>query len=71
MKNNYNFKNIMFSAIGKEHKNFIYNNAVFLLVITVADSALFSYETLNNIRRQEIPAGKNELILRYKESALK
>jgi hypothetical protein len=56
---------------GKEHDKFIYNDAAFLLSMAIANGALFSYETLDDVQRQEIPAGENELILRFKKSALK
>ena len=61
----------MFGAAGKEHEKFIYNDAVFLLTMVITDGALFGYNTLNDVQRQEIPAGENELILRFWESALK
>jgi hypothetical protein len=38
--------------------------------ITVADDALFGFESLDELLKQEIPAWQNELILRYRESAL-
>ena len=71
MKNNYDPKNIVFGVTDKEHEKFVYNDAAFLLAMVVADGALFGYKTLNDVCRQEIPAGENELILRYKEFALK
>jgi hypothetical protein len=71
VKNNRDPENIMFGTASKEHTKFIYNDAAFLLSMAVADRTLFGYETLNYVRRQEIPAGENELILRFKKSALK
>ena len=56
--------------INKEHKKFIYNNVTFLLIIIIADGALFKYEMLNDLQKQKIPVNKNELFLRFKESAL-
>ncbi|KAL8934961.1 MAG: hypothetical protein Q9211_004956 [Gyalolechia sp. 1 TL-2023] len=49
-----------------EHEKFIYNDAAFLLVM----GALFGYETLDDLQKQQIPVGENELPLRFKESAL-
>jgi hypothetical protein len=38
--------------------------------MAIADQALFGYETLADLLQQEIHAGENELILRFKESVL-
>jgi hypothetical protein len=38
--------------------------------MAIADGALFGYKTLDNLKMQEIPAGENEVPLRFKESAL-
>jgi hypothetical protein len=38
--------------------------------MAIADDALFGYESLEDVRAQEIPSGKDELILRFKDSAL-
>ena len=38
--------------------------------MAIADEALFGYKTLDDVRRQEIPAGQTELILRFNDSAL-
>ena len=70
MKNNRDPENIVFGSAGKEHDKFIYNDAVFLLAVAIADGALFGYETLDDLRRREIPSGENKLILKYKDSAL-
>ena len=70
VKNNRDPENIVFGAAGKEHEKFVYNDAAFLLATAVADGALFGYKMLDDVRKQEIPAGEDELILRYKESAL-
>lgn len=48
----------------------IYNDAAFLLVLAIADEALFGFKSLDDIRRQEIPAGEDQLLLSYTESAL-
>lgn len=38
--------------------------------MAVADSALFSIESLNDLRQLEIPPGQEELVLHFKETAL-
>jgi hypothetical protein len=38
--------------------------------MAVADGALFGYDSLDNVRQQVIPAGQDEVILRFKDSAL-
>ena len=38
--------------------------------MAIADGALFGYETLEDVRRQEVPPGKDEVILRFEDSAL-
>jgi hypothetical protein len=38
--------------------------------MAIADGALFGYKSLEDVRAQEIPAGQDELILRFKDSAL-
>jgi uncharacterized protein DUF3435 len=70
VKNNRDPENVVFNTAGREHEKFIYNDAAFLLVMAIADGALFGYETLDDLQMQEIPEGENELPLRFKESAL-
>jgi hypothetical protein len=38
--------------------------------MAIADGALLGYETLDDLQRQEIPAGENEIPLRFNKSAL-
>lgn len=38
--------------------------------MAIADGALFGYDTFADLQDQEIPAGENELVLRFKDSAL-
>ena len=38
--------------------------------MAIADGALFWYESLEDVRAQEIPSGQDEPILKYKNSAL-
>ena len=59
-----------FGAAAKEHEKLFYNYAGFLLAMAVADDALFGYESLEDVRAQEIPSGQDELVLRFKDSAL-
>jgi hypothetical protein len=68
VKNNRDPENIVFGTAGREHDLFIYDDTAFLLSMAIADQALFGYETLADLQQQEIPAGENELILRFKES---
>ena len=44
--------------------------AAAFLPIAVADKAVFSIETLDDLRKLEIPPGENELILVYNEDTL-
>lgn len=59
-----------FGAAAKENGKRFYNDAGFLLAMAVADHALFGYESLKDARKQEIPEGEDELVLRFKDSAL-
>ena len=38
--------------------------------MAIADGALFGYDSLEDVRRQKIPARKDEVILRFRDSAL-
>lgn len=60
-----------FGAAAKDHERLFYNDAGFLLAMAIADNALFGYESLEDVRAQEIPSGKDELELRFRESALR
>lgn len=59
-----------FGAAAKDHERLFYNDAGFLLAMAIADDAIFGYESLDDVRAQEIPLGKDELELRFKEPAL-
>ena len=59
-----------FGASTKEHGKLYYNDAGMLLSMALADGALFGYESLEDVRKQEIPAGQDELPLRFHDSAL-
>ena len=41
-----------------------------LLVLAISDSALFGFRSLDDLRKQKIPPGQNELILRFNDDAL-
>jgi Protein of unknown function (DUF3435) len=69
-KNNHDPENRVLNSAGKEHKKLTYNNAAFLLAMAVVDGALFGYETLDNLQKQEIPMGKSEAPLRFNSSTL-
>jgi hypothetical protein len=43
---------------GRDHKVFIYNDAAFILVLAIADGALFGFQTLYDVRKQEAPSGR-------------
>jgi len=70
VKNNRDPENIVFGTALQEHDKFIYDDVQFLLVMAFADKALFGYTTLADLRQQRIPAGQDELILRWEEEAL-
>jgi hypothetical protein len=59
-----------FGAATKDHERLFYNDAGFLLAMAIADNALFGYESLGGCTAQEIPSGEDELVLRFKDSAL-
>jgi Protein of unknown function (DUF3435) len=59
-----------FRAAAKEHEKLFYNDAGFLLAMAVADDALLGYDSLEDVRRQEIPEVEDELVLRFHDDAL-
>lgn len=38
--------------------------------MAITDDALFGFTSLDDVRKQEVPPGENELILRYNDAAL-
>jgi Protein of unknown function (DUF3435) len=70
VKNNRDPENVVFGTAGREHDKFVYDDAAFLLNMAIVDKALFGYKTLADLLTQEIPAGNNEVMLRFNESAL-
>jgi uncharacterized membrane protein len=65
VKNNRDPENVVFGTAGREHDKSIYDDAAFLLNPAIVDRAKFAYETFADLREQEIPAGQNELVLRF------
>jgi hypothetical protein len=49
VKNQRHPENIVFGSAGREHKKFISNDAAFLLVMAIGDSALVGFETLDDL----------------------
>jgi hypothetical protein len=49
VKNNRDPENIVFGSTGREYKKSISNDAAFLLVMGIGDSALFGFETLDDL----------------------
>ena len=43
-----------FGAAGREHEKFIYNDEGFLLTLAIADNALFSLQSLDDVRNMDI-----------------
>lgn len=70
MKNNRVPEHIVFGAAGREHDKFLYDDAAFLLTIAILDKALYGYETLADPRTQEVPAGEDQVVLRFHDSVL-
>ena len=56
--------------MAKEHERLFYNDAGFLLALAIAHEALFGYETLDDVRKQDIPQGQDELVLSFMSPAL-
>jgi len=59
-----------FDAAGKEHEKFTYNDAAFLLTLTIADTALFGIKSLDDVRDMEILISETRLIPRYNDDQL-
>ncbi|KAK5080233.1 hypothetical protein LTR05_008746 [Lithohypha guttulata] len=70
VKNNRDPKNIIFGTALREHDKFIFDDVATLLPMVFADKALFGFDTLADLQEQQIPDGQDELILRWRESAL-
>ena len=70
VKNNRDPDHIVFGTAGREHEQLIYDDSAFLLTMALADGALFEFRTLADLQEQEIPAGDNEVVLRFKADML-
>ena len=54
----------------QEHDKFVYDDTAFILSLAIADKALFRFDALDDLQTQEIPAGENQVFLRWRDSAL-
>lgn len=61
---------LSFGATGKNYKKLIYNDAALLLTLAIVDDALFGFKSLDDVQKQEIAPGEND-ILRYNDAAIK
>lgn len=59
-----------FGTALREHKKFRYNDAGLLLMMALADGALFGIDSMDDLERKRVPPGDDFLHLRFKESAL-
>jgi hypothetical protein len=59
-----------FGAAAKKHKDNFYNEVGFIPVMPIGDGALFEYRSLEDVRKQEVPVGKDKVIFRFRDSAL-
>jgi len=46
----------------------LYNDGALLLAMAIADKALFGFNSMEDLWRQKIPTGEDELPLRWNES---
>lgn len=70
VKGNRDPENIVFGTVLQEHDKLIFDDVPFLLSMAFADKALFGFDTLADLLEQQIPAGQDELVLRWKDEAL-
>ncbi|KAH0543790.1 hypothetical protein FGG08_001972 [Glutinoglossum americanum] len=68
VKNNRDPENISFGAAGREHAKLLYNDGALLLAMAIADEALFGFSSMEDLWKQEIPQGEDEVSLRWNES---
>ncbi|KAI9764758.1 MAG: hypothetical protein M1840_008027 [Geoglossum simile] len=64
VKNNCDPNNISFGAASREHAKLLYNNGALLLAMAIADEALFGFNSMEDLWRQEIPQGEDKVSLR-------
>ena len=70
VKGNRDPENVVFGAVGIEHEKFMYDDAASLLTFAILDQVLYGYDSLQDLQRQRIPDGDNEMVLQIHESAL-
>ena len=70
VKNNRDPENIVFGTALQEHDRFVYDDTAFLLSMAITDRALFGFDTLADLQTQRIPDGENQVVLRWRDSAL-
>lgn len=70
VKNNRDPENVVYGSAQKEHDKLVFNDTMFLLVMAVADGALFGFDSLEQLQKFRIPKGKMQKELRYKEEAM-
>jgi len=58
-------KTIYCGAAGKDHKKIVYNDAVILLSMAIADNVLVGIKSIQDLQALEIPPGDDELRLIY------
>ncbi|KAI9765370.1 MAG: hypothetical protein M1840_007450 [Geoglossum simile] len=71
VKNNCDPDNISFGATGREHAKLLYNDGALLLVMAIADEALFSFNSMEDLWRQEIPQGEDKDLLILRKVTMK
>ena len=59
-----------YDAAQKEHGKLIYNDVSMLLVLVIADNALFGITSVEDLQEMEISPGQDEQILHFNEKAL-
>ncbi|KZL81211.1 hypothetical protein CI238_13164 [Colletotrichum incanum] len=70
VKNNRNAENCKYGTPGQDHPVLRHNVAVLLLVLALADKALFGYDSLEDLWEREILDGDDVHVFRWKDEAL-
>lgn len=70
VKNNRGPHSIVFGTALQERGKPVYDDTAFLISMTFADKTLSGFNTLANLQIQQILKGQNEVVLRWRESAL-
>ena len=58
-----------YDSVGKAHPQFIFDDASFLFALAIADGALYGFESIDDLKEQQIPPGDKYVRLPYKEEA--